>query len=327
MMKLTTLWSLDRTVDSVTGISPIASSLAAHWDHDPESVRLFRSSANFIYRLSRDGRPAWLRIAAATERTRHGIESELDLLAWLDQAGVPVVRAIPSRSGELVVTVGTEIGLLHAVVFDHLDGEIRDLDTLSLAEIEQWGATVGGLHGEFASAPEHFRTRKAGWDVALEAVEAGSLPVPLVVQREADRLRAVLRDLPTTAYVYGLIHTDLELDNLVWNDGGFAILDFDEFGMGWHMLDVAKALTDLLREGDDIDSPRVAAFIRGYRQRHGLEDEMLHLLPEFLALSEFRSYMSLVRAVDIEPDDAEVEWMRELVLHLRAWMDRYEARL
>src|SRR5690606_9702861 len=142
MMRFTTLWSLDRTVDPATGISPLASSLAAHWDHDPESVRFFRSSANCIHRLSREGRPAWLRIAAASERTADGIRAELDLLAWLHQAGVAVVRPIPSRLGDLLVTTDTAIGPLHAVLFDHLDGEIRDLDTLSLAEMEQWGAAV-----------------------------------------------------------------------------------------------------------------------------------------------------------------------------------------
>ena len=137
----------------------------------------------------------------------------------------------------------------------------------------------------------------------------------------------MLRGLPTTADVYGLLHTDLELDNLVWNDGGVAILDFDEFGMGWHMLDIAKALTDLLREGEDVDSPRVAAFIRGYRQRHALDDGMLGLLPEFLALSDYRTYVSLARAIDIDPEDAEVDWMRRLILRLRCWMRDYEARL
>ncbi len=327
MMRFTTLWSLDRTVDPATGISPIASSLAARWDHDPESVRFFRSSANFIYRLSREGRPGWLRIAAASERTRGGIETELDLLAWLYQTGIPVVRPVPSRSGDLAVTVDTAIGPLHAVVFDHLDGEIRDLDTLSLAEIEQWGDTVGRLHAALAVAPERFRARKAGWEEALEAVEVGSVAVPGPVRREAGCLRSVLRGLPVTPDVYGLIHTDLELDNLVWNDGEAAILDFDEFGHGWHMLDIAKALTDLLRAGEDADSPRVAAFIRGYRQRHGLEDDLLRFLPDFLALSEFRMYVVLARAVDIEPEDATVDWMRDLIVRLRGWMRDYEAAL
>src|SRR5690606_3254214 len=144
------------------------------------------------------------------------------------------------------------------------------------------------------------------------------------VRREADRLRSVLRDLPTTPDVYGLIHTDLELDNLTWNGDEVAILDFDEFGSGWFMLDIAKALTDLLREGDDAQSPRVAAFIGGYRQQHELADDMLRLLPEFLALSDFRSYVSLARAIDIEPADAEVDWMRDLITHLQGWMREYE---
>lgn len=327
MMRLTTLWSLDRTVDAATGISPLASSLAAHWDYDPESIRLFRSSANCIHRLSREGRPAWLRIAADSERTADGIRAELDLLAWLHQAGISVVRPIPSRSGDLVVTAESAIGPLHAVLFDHLDGEMRDLDMLSLTDMEQWGAAVGRLHATFASAPDRFRARQAGWETALDAVESGAMAVPGPVRREADRLRSMLRGLPTTPDVYGLIHTDLELDNLTWNEGGIAILDFDEFGSGWSMLDIAKALTDLMREGEDADSPRIAAFIRGYRREHELTGDMLGLLPDFLALSDFRTYMSLAQAIDLELEDAEVYWMPTLIARLRGWMDAYEARL
>jgi Ser/Thr protein kinase RdoA (MazF antagonist) len=327
MMHLTTLWALDRHIDPATGCSPLADALAAHWDHDPGSVRFFRTSANSIYRLSRHGRSAFLRIAPGSERSRHHIERELDLLAWLTARGVPVVQPVPARNGDLVVTGDSPLGPLHAVLFDALDGRQMDIDTLTKDDAWTWGATVGRLHAALAGAPDRFRGRPAGWQAALDGVRIGPYPVPPAVGVEARRLRAVLDILPQTSETYGPIHTDLELDNLTWDDGTVAILDFDEFGDGWYLLDIAKALTDLLDGGETADSPRIATFVDGYREHHPLDDVILQHLPDFLALSKFRGYISLVHAVDMESEDAEVNWLRDLIVRLRHWMDTYEAGL
>ena len=327
MMKLSTLWALDRTIDDATGRNPIADALAAHWDHDPGSVRFFRTSANSIYRLSRLGRPAFLRIAPDAERSRHHIERELDLLAWLTAQGIPVVQPIAARTGDLVVTGDSPLGPLHAVMFDALDGRQMDVDALTNDDARIWGATAGQLHRTLGQAPERFRGRPAGWQAAIDGVVSGHSPVPPAVRAEARRLRAILGTVPIAAGSYGPIHTDLELDNLTWHDGTVAILDFDEFGDGWYLLDIAKALTDLLGEGEPVDSPRIAAFVAGYREHHPLDDAILRFLPDFLALSEFRGYISLVRSVDMKPQDAEVEWLRDLIVRLRAGMANYEAGL
>jgi len=327
MMRFTTLWSLDRTADPKTGCSPIADAIAANWDHDPGSVTFYRSSANFIYTASRNGRPAWLRLAADSERSRAAIEQELDLLAWLHEAGIPVVRPIPARDGRLVVSQETGIGYLHAVLFDHLDGDQRELDDLTLADMTTWGAAVGRLHDALSCVPERFRQRPSGVQAALDRARAEDADVPEPYRREARRLTAVLAGIPVTPETYGLIHTDLELDNLRWQNGEIAALDFDEFGPGWYLLDIAKALTDPLREGDTVDSPRIAAFVAGYREHRLLDDDLLVLLPDFLALSELRMHLVLLRAVDIDEADAGADWMRDMIHRFRDGMATYRRGL
>jgi Ser/Thr protein kinase RdoA (MazF antagonist) len=327
MMNLSTLWSLDRTVDPGTGRSPIADSIAAVWDHDPGTVRMLRSSANFIYRLERNGRPAYLRIAAASERSVGTIATEVEMLDWLHDGGLPVVRPIPARNGELVVTRETEIGQFHAVLFDAVEGQYRDLDDLSLADMQAWGATVGRVHATLTSAPARFRKKVPAWQASIERVTSGLVPVPQAVRHEGNRLQAMLQPLPTTPDAYGLLHNDLELDNLRWTGSQIGMLDFDEYADGWYLLDIAKALSDVMDEGDTLASPRIAAFVAGYRLHHVLDDDMLRHLPDFAALSQLRDYMSLVRAIDIEEAAAEVDWMRDLIHRLRTWMREYERGL
>ena len=326
MMSFRTLWALDSSVDGETGQNPVANDVAAAWFADPGSVTFFRSSANFIYRLTIGGKPAYLRMAAGTERTATSIRQELELLEVLAARSVPVVRSLPAWNGDQVISVGTTIGPMSGVVFEALPGETRDLDDLDLAGIEHWGATVGRLHTAMKDVPAGLR-RPAGWASALAWVtrKAASLPEP--VAAEGARLREFLLSQPRTPDRYGLLHTDLELDNIVWDGDVGAVLDFDEYGEGWYLLDIAKALTDVLDAGEGIDSPRVQAFVTGYRQEHPLSDKDVALIPEFLAITKLRMYYVLNRAVNMEPEEAPVEWLRNLIVRLQGWMAGYEAGL
>ena len=48
MMRLSTLWKVDATIDAL-GSSPVAERILGSWPHEAGSVRFFRSSANFLY--------------------------------------------------------------------------------------------------------------------------------------------------------------------------------------------------------------------------------------------------------------------------------------
>ena len=92
------------------------------------------------------------------------------------------------------------------------------------------------------------------------------------------------------------------------------------------MLDLAKALSEPLEEGHILESPELSAFVDGYRQEHSLSDESLAMLPDFISLSDLNGYAPLASAIDIAVDEAPVDWMRDLIVRLRAWMGAYEER-
>ena len=327
MMKLSTLWSLDRTVDPVTGRNPVVEHIAAAWDHDPGTVRFFRSSANSVYTVERAGQRAYLRLSPGSERPGQAIRAEIDMLQWLHQSGEPVVQALPTPAGELVASSQTDLGTVHAVLFDALPGAMRSLESLTPDDMRQWGVTVGRLHAAMQRVPSGFGERPTPWQFRLDdrATWHGSLPD--VVRHECHRLQNLLAGLPATPATVGLIHGDLELDNLTWTSDEVCVLDFDGYGRGWYLLDIAKALSDPLKDGDTSSSPRISAFIDGYRPEHPLDADLLRYLPDFLALSTLHDYMSLVRAVDLDPSNAGATWLRELIEHLQRWMRSYERAL
>lgn len=50
MMRLSTMWNVDRTVRA-DGSSPVAERVLERWPHDPGSVRFFRSTTKFALDL------------------------------------------------------------------------------------------------------------------------------------------------------------------------------------------------------------------------------------------------------------------------------------
>jgi Ser/Thr protein kinase RdoA (MazF antagonist) len=314
MMSLATLWAMVRTLDPAWR-SPIAAHIARAWwpGSDPVYVR---GSANFVFRIERDGRRYFLRFAHDSERNRAAIKQEMELLHWLASAGVRVNEPVAAAGGDLVATVDTDLGRFHAVMLTGVEGEHLAIDTLALPMFEEWGRAVGHLHAQFDRLPDRLR-RASGWRDTLASAEAqgGFLAV------EAGSLRNELTALSPDPDSFGTIHTDLELDNLLWNGEGFGFVDFDEYTTGWRAIDLAKALSELEAGPDD---PRVDAFVRGYRARHLLTDEALATLPVMSRLFDLGMYLRLQRSLADPLDSAGTETFARLTANLAGWMQRYE---
>jgi len=84
---------------------------------------------------------------------------------------------------------------------------------------------------------------------------------------------------------------------------GIRLIDFDDCGDGWFLLDFATALFDLL--GEPGFEACLGAMVDGYRERRPLPDEHLALLPTFflaralsyLGWSATRSHLTKAREV------------------------------
>lgn len=320
-MPISHIRAFDRTF-STDGRSDIADALAAPWSPDPDSLRYFRTSANSVLTLTRNGERSFLRASLASERERRIIGDELAMLDTLSARGIPVVQPLLSDSGLLIETIATPMGDWHVVLFAALPGTIREADDLSVEDYARWGAAVGRIHAGLSTYPSTI-TRAPSWVTALDAIDASG-KVPADARIGIARLRDQLEQLPTTPDWFGLLHGDLELDNLTWDDGTIHTLDFDAASQGWYLLDLAKTLSDPLNNGLTTESPEIGAFLAGYRQHRPLSDEALAFLPLFLALRDAVDYASLLHAIDIIVDEADADWMRGLTARLSAWMHEAE---
>ncbi len=167
MMRLSTMWSVDRTIDASES-SPVAAHILANWPHDPGSLRFFRSSANFLYIFSHEGRRHFLRFTHGSERSRNVVETEVALLHWLAGAGIAVALPVPSRRSNDVETITTAWGTFHAVVFPAVEGTQFDLDELHPPQFRAWGAVLGRLHATLTSCPAEISSARPTWRERLE---------------------------------------------------------------------------------------------------------------------------------------------------------------
>lgn len=326
MMPLSTIWNVDRTLDA-DGRSPVAERIGGLWDHDPDGVRFFRSSANFLYVFSNEGKRCFLRFADASERSREAVDAEIDLVAWLAGAGIAVAAPIPSREGNLAETVATELGTFHAVAFVGLDGAQYDAGELDGARFGEWGAALGELHAAMRGYPGGSLSARDSWRDHLAFVGSRIPADKPAVHRELDRIASSLAALPANGENVGPIHGDFELDNLCWRDRRIGVLDFDDCGQHWYVADIAFALRDLFDDGAGLDDPRVRAFTDGYAARHPLDARTLAEIPVFSRLARLVAYARMARSLDLEDDPEHPAWLRGLAEKLTSRMAAYEASL
>ena len=100
--------------------------------------------------------------------------------------------------------------------------------------------------------------------------------------REREIARTILIDYGARPNNFGLIYTDLHPENIVYDGEDLALIDFDDSAYGWHMYEIASALT-MDRFAPDFDALR-EALLEGYREHRPLAEQDVELLSVFLLI-------------------------------------------
>ena len=235
-------------------------------------------AGNLILRLHRQG-----------YHTRDEIASEL---AWLtalqDLPGLRAVRPVMGRDGMV-----TQIDGRHVVGFALIEGqELQPGDDLS-----RWFAPLGDITARLhlqarGWIPPAGFTRKR-WDAETilgprphwgdwrQAPGLESQGMALL-ERATNRLAQDLLAYGTGSEVFGLIHADLRLANLMVDGQGLTAIDFDDCGYGWWVYDLASALSFI--ETDPRLPDLIACWCEGYTAIAPLRPEDRAMIPAMILL-------------------------------------------
>ncbi|SDC01615.1 Ser/Thr protein kinase RdoA involved in Cpx stress response, MazF antagonist [Raineyella antarctica] len=312
MLEAVTIHDVERQITD--GVA--ARAAASHGFTSAASIRLLAESENTSYLVTEPGtrreRSAVIRVHRGGYHDPAEIESELVWLDVLARLGtLRVVRPLETAWGERVLTFPVEGGVRHAVAFERVNGTHPDPDALTAEEFHRLGAITATLHDSVRHLRRPVSRSSWDWPHTLGASgrwgrwEDGPGMTPELVREIAPAVRLLLNRLAVygeAAHRYGLIHGDLRTANLMVDEGGYTVIDFDDCGFGWFMYDFATAVS--FRETDPRLAEWQAAWVDGYRTVRQLMRPDERMLPSFvllrrlMLLARMGSHPSAADAVD-----------------------------
>ena len=271
---------------------------------EAQDIELITHSENVTFRVSvRDSDTSYvLRLHRPGYNSLAELESERAWTAALTEAGIPVPHSLPTRSGQHYVLIdipGTGeqryVGMTTwregTQLSDYMDTSCDKAQRLRL--YRRIGEFAAAIHNQSTrwKEPPGFVRRYLGLDNLLgetpiwgrfwEHKELTGTEKQLLI-RARDKLRVALDAYGKQADIFSLIHADLHSENIVYNDGELALIDFDDSGYGWHLYDIAAALIES-RLTADADAASTA-LLNGYREYRKLAQQDVDMLPAFLLI-------------------------------------------
>lgn len=309
MLEAVTTHAVERQVTDEVA----ARAASSHGFTSAASIRLLSVSENTTYLVTEPGtqrgRSAVIRVHREGTHEPAAIESELHWLDVLDRRDMlRVARPLSTAWGARVLSFPVDGGERHAVAFEHVPGTHPDPSTLTVADFHDMGSIAATLHASVRHIHRPLTRLSWDWQHTLGSAgrwgrwQDGPGMTPELVEQIAPAVRLLLRRLAVygeAAHRYGLIHGDLRLANLLVDQAGWTVVDFDDCGFGWFMYDFASAVSFL--ETDPRLPAWQAAWVEGYRTVRQLMRPDERMLPSFVLM---RRLMLLAR-MGTDPDAPE----------------------
>ena len=318
--------------DQVKTLETMARKALESWNlADAELWKLkYRENCVFGVRDKTTGTQYALRIHRPGYHDAQALQSELLWMEALRHDGLHTPDVIHTTDGQLNITVQVD-----AVP------EARVCDLLGWVEGEQLGQIEGGetnlsadqiranhkLAGRIAAQvhnqaqnwaiPEGFkRPVMDGPGLVSEQGYLGDFrthphltPEQLaLLNRAADKLLADFEAFGKASHRFGLTHADFLPENMLLDNGDVRLIDFDDCGFGWYLMDLATTLFFLL--GEEGFEPAMEGLIDGYRELRELPDEELEMLGAFF-LARCLCYVAWVAT---RQETAEFEELSPLLI-------------
>ena len=286
---------LEELLEHLLGLANASLSL---WDlPEGATARLINVSENATYLVEASGgHKSILRVHRENYHTRRAIECEL---AWLDALGAANAVTTPGyytgRDGSAIQEARAP-GLADPrflVLFHFVEGSAPDESGDMSEGYEQLGAIAARCHQHALSWEKPAPFQRLTWDVDAVFGDTPTWGNWRDAPEVTEDLRGVLETVEATIRDrltgygkaperFNLIHADMRLANLLVDDNGTRLIDFDDCGHGWLMYDFAAAISFIE------DDPRIpdckAAWIRGYQSVRALSGEDLAEIDTFVML-------------------------------------------
>jgi Ser/Thr protein kinase RdoA (MazF antagonist) len=263
-------------------------------------------------------------------------EGELIWLAALrNETGLPVPEPVPSLDGKLLTTIASP-GVPHGRVVSLMrwvDGQQLNAKSLRPQHAKAWGRLVDQLH-KFAAGwtpPEGYKRFQCDWDgilgngVLQEPVDELVAAMPPKYREPFESVSAetqtAMETLGKGPDVYGMVHIDMYLENVLFKGGEPRIIDFEDCGFGYYLYDLSIIFSQWMWQ-PEMDWFR-PVFLEGYTATHILPDEQIKYLDLFIAtrFADFTLWGTVFITHDPGRAKEHTAWRDESGEKLRRYFD------
>jgi Ser/Thr protein kinase RdoA (MazF antagonist) len=234
-----------------------------------------------------------------TGATLRSPETLREQLAWLaalrHETDLLVPEPVRAADGSLVGHVFEEETLeaRHLVLVRWVSGRHKRED-LTPSDLELVGSFMARLHDHAEQYPGDEQTALPVWDWHWPFGESAPLwsrgeafysgEQMEVFEESARRVRRELEELGYSRDVFGVIHRDLNLGNLVFQNGIVGAIDFDLCGLGHYLLDLTSTITALRPVHADRFGEMREALLEGYGRVRALHPQYRRYIETFTAM-------------------------------------------
>ncbi len=256
-------------------------------------LEFISDTANIIFKAKTADQDYCIRIC----QQEWGDSEILGELYWLSDlsqnTNLIVPKPIPSISGDLIqhIALPDSDEQFRIVLFHWIDGEIIGMDA-TLEMVEQVGQLMGELHNHAASfqPPRPYERERDDWlgmghlmanmdEGQISKVKALLTPDQIQICDEAAKRAALIINQVDAQQNFGLIHSDLHMENCLLTDDGIGILDFDDCQFAPFTNDLAITISSF----DSFDDPEAChdALMHGYSKRRQLAPNYVEEIEAF----------------------------------------------
>ncbi|QNB05329.1 phosphotransferase [Herbaspirillum frisingense] len=289
-----TLATVDSHLSYIAALQELArSALPSYGFSSNIEVSLLSHSENTVFRLANPdtGWRAVMRVHRANYQTPNAIQSELDWMTALNEAGIATPQPLRTVDGESLIQVETDLaGKRMVAAFAWVDGDFPDEANL-MPSLEKLGELSARMHLQSRQwhRPGYFE--RNSWSLEDTVGEGGrwgrwrdapwlDRQQVKVLEQARDLMTLRLNSFGKSPEKYGLIHADLRIANLLVKGDRTTIIDFDDCGLGWFLHDMATALSFIEHRPDRLDL--MLRWADGYARHGALTESDIEEFPTFL---------------------------------------------
>ncbi len=250
---------------------------------DDSSIRFLKRGFNDTYLIHNDKHKYILRVYKYNWRKKESIETEIELLNYLEVKGISVSFPIKDQEGNFIQTIPAP----EAVLFSFAEGE--QIRKLNLEQSYLLGVQVGRMHTQTQN--KVFGTTAHNYDIEHQFEITLKTLKPILkdhaeqyeyLLKLKDDFTSVFKGLDKNELATGICHGDLQAENFhITNDNTFTFFDFDFFGQGYLAYDIGVFMWyDHKNKSLEI----MSSFLKGYQTQRKLTETEIKLIPYFSTL-------------------------------------------